>query len=151
MLFRSHPAGRGRETEIRAAMGASRGRIVRQLLTESLVLSVVGGLIGLLLAAMCTDLIVKFVPTDIPRIGEVGIDQTVLAFSLGLSVLTSMLFGLAPALQSSRFDLNAALKDAGRSATGGQGRSRLRSLLIVSEVALSLALLIGRASCRERV
>jgi putative ABC transport system permease protein len=135
--------GRGRETAIRAALGGSRGRIVRQLLTESLVLSVVGGLIGLLLAAMCTDLIVKFVPTDIPRIGEVGIDQTVLAFSLGLSVLTSMLFGLAPALQSSRFDLNAALKDAGRSATGGQGRSRLRSLLIVSEVALSLALLIG--------
>ncbi|MGH9936894.1 MAG: ABC transporter permease, partial [Blastocatellia bacterium] len=135
--------GRGRETAIRAALGASRGRIVRQLLTESLVLSIVGGLIGLLLAALCTDLILKFVPTDIPRINEVGIDKTVLAFSFGLSVLTSMLFGLAPALQSSLLDPNGALKDAGRSATGGRGRSRLRSLLIVSEVALSLALLIG--------
>jgi putative ABC transport system permease protein len=135
--------GRGRETAIRAALGASRGRIVRQLLTESLVLSVVGGLIGLLLAAICTDLIVKFVPTNIPRINEVGIDKTVLAFSLGLSLLTSMLFGLAPALQSSRFDLNSALKDAGRSATGGEERGRLRNLLMVSEIALSLALLIG--------
>jgi len=136
-------AGRGRETAIRAALGASRGRIVRQLLTESLILSVVGGLIGLLLAAACIDLIMKFVPTDIPRIEEVGIDETVLAFSLGLSVLTSALFGLAPALQSSLLDLNEALKDAGRSATGGQRRSRLRSLLIVSEIALALALMIG--------
>jgi putative ABC transport system permease protein len=136
-------AGRGRETAIRAALGASRGRIVRQLLTESLVLSIVGGLIGLLFAAACTDLIMKFVPTDIPRIEEVGIDETVLTFSLGLSVLTSALFGLAPALQSSLLDLNEALKDAGRSATGGQGRSRLRSLLIVCEIALALALMIG--------
>jgi putative ABC transport system permease protein len=135
--------GRGRETAIRAALGASRGRIVKQLLTESLVLSIVGGLIGLLFAAACTDLIMKFVPTDIPRIEEVGIDETVLAFSLGLAVLTSALSGLAPALQGSLLDLNEALKDVGRSATVGQGRSRLRSLLIVSEIALALALMIG--------
>src|SRR5262245_3951643 len=136
-------AGRGRETAIRAALGASRRRIIRQLLTESLVLSIVGGLIGLLLAAICTDLIVKFVPTDIPMINEIGIDKTVLVFSLGLSVLATALFGLAPALRGSRLDLNEVLKDAGRSATGGQGGSRLRSLLIVAEVALALTLLIG--------
>jgi putative ABC transport system permease protein len=136
-------AGRGRETAIRAALGASRGRIVRQLLTESLVLSIFGGLIGLLIAAWCTDLIVKLIPTDIPRIKEVGLDMTVLGFSSGLSVLTGGLFGLAPALQSSLLDLNEALKEGERGATGGQARNRVRSLLIVSEVALSLVLLIG--------
>ncbi|MCI0660950.1 MAG: ABC transporter permease [Acidobacteria bacterium] len=134
---------RERETAIRAALGASRRRIIRQLLTESLVFSISGGLIGLLISVWCTDLILKFVPTDIPRIKEVGLDLTVIAFSFGLSLLTGALFGLVPALQSSLVDLNESLKEGGRSATGGQRRNRFRSLLIVLEVALSLVLLIG--------
>jgi len=134
---------RERETAIRAALGASRRRIIRQLLTESLVFSITGGLIGLLISVWCTDLILKFVPTDIPRIKEVGLDLTVAGFSFGLSVLTGALFGLVPAWQSSMVDLNESLKEGGRSATGGQKRNRFRSLLIVLEVALSLVLLIG--------
>jgi putative ABC transport system permease protein len=142
-LQMARAAGRGREMAIRAALGASRKRIVRQLLTESLALSIFGGLIGLLIAVWCSDLIVSFIPSDIPRIDEIGLDITVLAFSFGASVLTGVLFGLAPALQSSLLGLNEALKEGGRSATVWQGSNRLRRLLIVSEVALSLVLLIG--------
>ena len=134
---------RGREMAIRAALGASRWRIVRQLLTESLVLSISGGLAGLLIAVWCSDLIATFIPANIPRINEIEPDRAVLGFSFGLSMLTGILFGLAPALQSSRPDLNKALKEGGRSGTAGHGRNRLRSLLIVSEVALSLVILVG--------
>lgn len=136
-------AVRSRETAIRAALGASRGRIIRQLLTESLALSILGGLLGLGLAAWWTDLITKFVPGEIPRVGEAGIDKTVLLFSLGLSIATGVLFGLAPALQSSRNDLNDVIKEGARNAAGGPVRNLFRSALIVGELALSLTLLIG--------
>jgi putative ABC transport system permease protein len=136
-------SGRGREVAIRTALGASRRRIVRQLLTESLLLSTAGGALGLLLAAWGISIISAFVPADIPRVREAGLDPVVLTFTLVASVLTGVAFGLAPALQVSRVDLNETLKEGGRGATEGRGRNRVRGLLIVSEVALSLVLLVG--------
>ena len=142
-LQMARAAGRGREVAIRSALGAGRWRVARQLLTESLVLSSLGGAAGLLIAMWGVDLISSFVPADIPLIKQAGLDPAVLSFTLAASVLTGVLFGLAPALQASRVDLGESLKEGGRGATEGRARSRLRSLLIVSEVALSLVLLIG--------
>ena len=116
-----------------------------QLLTESLLLSLAGGAIGLLLAVWGNSLLVSLIPRDVPRIGEVGVDARILLFTVVISVATGLIFGLVPALQASRFDLNKTLKDGMRGMTGGPGHSRLRSLLVVSEVAMALVLLIGAA------
>ncbi|MEO8440348.1 MAG: ABC transporter permease, partial [Spartobacteria bacterium] len=133
---------RQRELAIRAALGASRGRLVRQLLTENCLLGFLGGVAGIALAWLGLDLLLRFIPLQLPRAGEIALSRPVLCFSLGVSLLTGLLFGLAPALQVSRPDLQAPLKEGGRSATAGVGR-RLRSLLVVVEMALVLMLVIS--------
>lgn len=133
---------RGKEIAVRSALGASRGRIIRQLLIESVLLSTMGGLLGLVLAAWGTDVLVSLVPQNIPRISEIKLDSAVLCFTIAVSVATGVLFGLAPALQASRQDLRSSLNETGRSIVGS-ARHRLRSTLVVAEVALALILLTG--------
>jgi putative ABC transport system permease protein len=125
---------------IRTAVGASRWRIARQLLTESVLLSLVGGGIGLILARWGIDLILYVSPNAIPRSHEIGLDWTVLAFTIGVSFLTGILFGLIPAIQAGEVDVHETLKETGR---GTSGRQWLRSSLVVVEVATTLVLLIG--------
>jgi len=133
---------RQKETALRTALGASRLRLVRQLFTESMMLSIAGGVAGLLIAFGGVKWLVSMAPTTIPRVHEIAVDPGVICFTLLISVATSVLFGLAPALQASRPELTDALKEGGRSSAGRQ-RNRLRSMLVISEVALSLVLLIG--------
>lgn len=140
-LLLSAAAGRRKEIALRAALGAGRLRVVRQLLTESVLLSLCGGLLGALLAIWGTQSLIAFVPEGIPRLGEAEVDLRVLGFTLLLSLVTSLVFGLVPALQAARFDLNEVMKEGERGWTGR--RSRIRSLLVVVEVALALVLLIG--------
>jgi len=139
-LQMARAASRGRELAIRAATGASRARILRQLLAESLALAGAGGAAGLALAWWCLDLLVRLGGKDLPRAGEIGIDGTVLAFTLAASLAAGVLFGLAPALQASRTDLNTALKE-GMSSAGP--RRRWRGLLVAGEIAAALVLLAG--------
>ena len=140
-LLLARAAGRTREIALRAALGAGRGRVVRQLLTESCVLAGVAGLAGLLLASMLVQGIVALSPADLPRIDDVRMDTTVFLFALGLSLMSTALFGLVPALHASRLDLSDALKQGGSKATGSRASTRLRSVLVVAEVALSVILL----------
>jgi putative ABC transport system permease protein len=142
-LLLARAAGRHKEMALRTALGASRRRIVRQLLTESLLLAFLGGVAGLLLALWGVDVLVSFIPEGVPRAQEIAVDGRALGFTLGVSALTGVIFGLAPALQSSRLNLNESLKEGGRGSTDGLRRNRVRSLLVVSEIALSLMLLIG--------
>ncbi|HKS41991.1 MAG TPA: ABC transporter permease [Blastocatellia bacterium] len=140
-LLLARATARQKEIAIRTALGASRWRIIRQLLTESVLLSIFGGTFGLLLANWGVKLIIAISPNQIPRAREIGLDNRVLAFTIGVSVLTGIIFGLVPALQMSKPDLNETLKDAGRGSTGK--RHVLRSALVVAEVALTLVLLVG--------
>ncbi|MBL8203168.1 MAG: ABC transporter permease [Blastocatellia bacterium] len=141
-LTLARAADRQREMAVRAALGAGRARVIRQMLTESVLLAVMGGVLGLGLAAWGVSLLSKLTQIQIPRSHEIGLDWRVLLFTLGVSVLTGILFGLVPALQASRGNVYDTLKDGGRSGQGG-ARGRLRSSLIVAEMALALMLLVG--------
>jgi putative ABC transport system permease protein len=132
---------RAREIAVRAALGATRARLIRQLLTESVLLAFTGGLAGLAVASFGIQFLLSLSPAEIPRRDEIGIDFWVLTFTLGLSIFTGVIFGIAPALQASRPDLNESLKEGGRSA--GLGRHRLQRTLVVAEIALTLVLLVG--------
>lgn len=140
---------RKREFAIRAAMGAGRLRVIRQLLTESVTLGLVGGILGLILGYIGVRALLALSPHDLPRIGEHGagiaMDWRVLAFTLGISILTGVLFGLFPALGVSRTDLNSTLKESSNRAGTGLRHNKARSLLVISEVSLALVLLIGAA------
>jgi putative ABC transport system permease protein len=145
-LLLTRSLSRQKEVGIRVALGASRWRVVRQLLTESVLLSVAGGLVGLLLAYWGTAALVSMLPPNqinaLPFLQNLKVDARMLGFSFGLSVLTGMIFGLAPALQSSRLELTAVLKEGGRN-TSGTASHRLRSALVMTEIALAMVLLVG--------
>jgi putative ABC transport system permease protein len=123
-------------------LGASRARIVRQLLTESVMLSAIGGVLGLVIAQWGTEALIRVVPQNIPRIGTIELDAVVLGFTLLVSLATGVIFGLVPAWQASRVDLNTSLKSGSRTGGGGEAKGRLRNGLVVAEVALALILLI---------
>ncbi|MFN2623924.1 MAG: ABC transporter permease, partial [Chthoniobacterales bacterium] len=141
-LMLARATGRGKEIALRSALGASRARIIRQLLTESLLLATLGGGLGLIIAKWGTDALVAVVPGNIPRISTTELDGAVLAFTLLLSLATGIIFGLVPAWQASHVDLNTALKAGARGAGGVEGKHGVRDVLVMTEVALALILLI---------
>ena len=142
LLF-ARSAARQKEIAIRTALGAGRSRIIRQLLTESVLLSVTGGIIGVLLAVWGLNVLLSIGEGTIPRVKEIGVDGWVLGFSLLVSIATGLIFGLVPALQASKPDLNDALKEGSRGASGGIRSNRTRSVFVIAEVAICLVLLIG--------
>jgi len=142
-LLLARASSRQKEMAIRGALGAGRWRVIRQLLTESMLLSLLGGVLGSLLAIWGTPLLVSLIPDKVPRIHEISVDLRVLGVALLISIITGIVFGLAPALQASRIDLNQSLKESARGTTGGLRQNRLRAFLIVSEVSLAVVLMIG--------
>src|SRR5262249_22552907 len=135
---------RAREIALRMSVGAQRSRVLRQLLTENVALSLARGILGVALAHGITVGVVALMPEFyVPNEARITVNGYVLAFSVGVSVLTGILFGLAPALECSRLNLVEALKDAGRGAGAGSGGGRTRSALVIAEVALSVVLLVG--------
>src|SRR5262249_55069685 len=148
-LLLARGASREKEIAIRAAAGASRWRLVRQLLTESMMLAILGGALALMLAIWLTKGLAELSDV-IPRAEEISVDHRLLGFTLAISLLTGLVFGLLPALQLSRPNLNESLKEGGRGAFGFGG-SRLRGLLVISEVALTLILLAGAVLMTKRL
>jgi putative ABC transport system permease protein len=142
-LLLARATSRQREMAIRAALGAGKGRMICQVLSESLVLALAGGLLGILLALWATDFLVRLIPEDIPRLSTIHLDSHVLVFTIALSLVTGLLFGMAPAWQVSTSGLSESLKEGGRGATEGTHRHRVRSTLVVTEVALAAMLLVG--------
>ena len=148
-LLLARAAGRQREMAIRSSLGAGGGRILRQLLTESILLSLAGGTLGLFLAVWGTKLLANLPSVQIPRLAGATVNSEALVFTFVVSICAGMLFGLAPALHVLRFDLFHSLKEGGRTATEGVGRTRIRSLLVISEVSLAVVLLIGASLLLE--
>ncbi len=144
-LVLARSAARRLELTIRVAIGAGRGRLARQLLTENIVLASLGALVGLGLAYVVITALPAFGPTGVPRLREVTVDRLVVTFAAGLAIVTGLGFGLWPVRRVGRVDVVGDLKESGRSATGGLSHTRARSLLLVAEVSLSLVLLIGAA------
>jgi len=142
-LLLARGAVRHREVVVRTALGAVRGRLIRQFLTESLLLAVLGGALGLLLAYWGMELLIALSPPDIPRLQEIRLDGRVVLFTLLISIGTGMLFGIAPALQASKAELSEVLKEGGRGSTEAGGQQRIRGTLVVIGFALSVVLLIG--------
>ena len=142
-LLLARASARGKEIALRAAMGASRLRIIRQLLTESVLLAGLGGIFGLILAQWGTEALIKTVPQNIPRIANIQLDAAVLIFTLAVSLATGVIFGVVPAWQASHVDLNSSLKSGSRTGSAGEGKGRVRNALIIVEVALALVLLIS--------
>ncbi len=142
-LLMARASGRQQEMAVRLALGASRGRMVRQLLTESMLLSLIGGVAGIATAFGTLHFILRFVPSNVPRLNEVRIDWVVLAFALLISILTGLVFGLAPALHSARVALASAIREGGRGSGYSTKTGRLRDVLIVSELAFALILMVG--------
>jgi len=142
-LLLARAAEREREFVIRTALGAGRWRLIRQLLTESVLVSLAGGAIAVLLAIWATNLLIALRPENLPRLQEIGVDARVLLFTFGVSLLTGIIFGLLPAWTASRSVIGEALKEGGRSATAGGARQTMRSTFVVVELAIALVLLIG--------
>jgi predicted permease len=142
-LLLARASGRHQEMAVRLALGASRGRVVRQLLTESMLLSLIGGAAGIAIAVGTLGFILRFVPSNVPRLNEVRIDRVVLAFALLISILTGLVFGLAPALHSAKVALSSAMREGGRGSGYSTKTGRLRDVLIVSELAFAVVLMVG--------
>jgi putative ABC transport system permease protein len=134
---------RYREIAVRMALGAGRARLIRQLLTENILLAIAGGVFGIVVGVWLTSALVRATPTGVPRLNEVALDRYVLSFSVVLSILTGIFFGIFPALQASRANVNEALKEGSRSGSTGAHRASLRDILVAAEVAVSLILLVG--------
>ena len=142
-LLLARASARAREMAIRRALGAGRARLTRQLLTESLILSLLGGIAGLAILFALKDFLLRFVPANLPRLNEISISWSVLIFALLVAILSGVIFGLAPALHASRLDLTQALNQEGRGSTSSGGRAKTRRALVIAEFALSLVLMIA--------
>ncbi len=142
-LLLARASGRQREMAMRMTLGAARFRMVRQMLTESLVLSLISGVAGVLAAKLTLSFILRFVPASVPRLAEVGVDRTVLLFALLISIFTGIIFGLAPAFQAMKADMTAAIREGAQGSGYSAKTFRLRSVLIVSELALAVVLMVG--------
>ena len=142
-LLLARATERHRELAVRTALGATRGRLIRQMLTESVLLSLAGGILGFFMAVWITAALVHTTPRGVPRMDEATADLSVMSFTLGLSFVTGIFFGIFPALQASRAEVNATLQEGGRTGTAGSKRTHVRDFLVAAEVAISLMLLVG--------